>query len=361
MLSWFQKIVDRARLMVGHEQRLEAKPETLPRGRSSIETRKATEPRLEPEGFEQVWNLLMAPSGPILESTSGPEEEVIQDLVELLLAHFHANLPVPTSFPALAVQVVDLLEQEDPEMSELVKVIGQDPAISVHVMRVANSSLYQRDSDAQDLRSAVLRIGTRNVAEIAMGVAGRSLFDVSLRAEYELFEARWRELFLSTMTIAFCASQFAYEEHVGRADRAFLLGMFHDLGTSLALRSLAALQMSGQLPPGIPPGIVDKVLDRVHLEVGSTVHRIWSLPHHLTDWCSRHHDPTIPAQEENAELHVLRIVSGFNRLCLDPTDTRHIGETRQSMEALRIDRKHATRFFSAVGRQRERVHVLFPD
>ena len=314
----------------------------------------------EPVAFAQAWGLLTAPLSPEPAPANEQEQELIQGLAELLLAHFHANPPAPISFPALAIQVIDLLEQGDPEMSELVNVIGQDPAISVHVLRVANSVLYHRGSDVQDLRSAVLRIGTRNVAEIALGVAGRSLFDVSLRAEYELFEQRWRELFLSTMTIAFFSSQFAYEEQVGRADRAFLLGMFHDIGVSIALRSLAALEMSGRLPVGIPPELVDKVLDRIHIEVGCAVHTIWSLPGYLAEWCLQQHDPVLAAVEEKAELHILRIASGFHRLWLDPADPRHLEETRQSLGALRIDRRHAARIFLQVGQQLERVRVMFP-
>ena len=358
MFSWLRKLVSRVHPKVEPESRLDSKREESPNLPLPSGITKEREVHSEPEKFEQVWDLLMSPS-PAPEPISVQEQEAIRGLGELLLAHCHANLPSPISFPALAVQVIDLLEQRDPEMSELANIIGQDPAISVHVIRVANSALFHRDSEVQDLRSAVLRIGTRNVAEIAMGVAGRSLFDVSLRAEYELFEDRWRELFLSTMTIAFCASQFAYEENLGRANRAFLVGMFHNLGISIALRSLATLQMSGRLPAGISPDLIDKVLDCVHIQVGCAVHAIWSLPHYLTECCSQQHDPDIPALEEKAELHVLRLASGLNRLWLDPMDTRHIEDTRQSLEALHIDRRHAARLFAEVGQQRERVRIMF--
>lgn len=314
----------------------------------------------EPEGFEAAWALLTGEVLPAAVPLDPEAAALAAAMADLLLAHFRANLPEPTSFPAVAARIVDVLNQDEPDLRTLDGVVAQDPAITAQVIRAANSALHQRGSEAQNLREAILRIGSRQVAEIALGVAGRSLFDVSLRMEFELFQERWRELFVSTMTCAFAASQLAYDERVGRAERAFLGGMFHDIGAPLALRSLAAVLIAGRLPSPLPEALVDEALDRVHQELGAEVHHIWGLPQSIQQLCARHHALDLPALEEHAELHLLRLVTGLARIQKDGTDIRHLAETRQSLEALGMDRRRTLRLWSGLLGQRERVLQLYP-
>jgi HD-like signal output (HDOD) protein len=163
------------------------------------------------------------------------------------------------------------------------------------------------------------------------------------------------------MAVAFAASQAAFELHVGQPDRVFLAGMFNDVGKSLALRSLAALTSAGEVPPELPAPVVDDVLERTHVVVGCDLHRIWGLPPRLAELCRDQHLPEVPDDLEHQDLHLLRTVSGLHRLVLDPADTRRLGETRQSLQALRLDRRGAKRLHKELAAQAERVALLFPD
>jgi len=313
-----------------------------------------------PDPFDGPWALLSGAAEPPPRPLSPGELEQVERLVPRVMDHFARNHPDPTSFPALAVRIIDLLNEPDVDMARLLKAISPDPAISINVLRVANSALYNRGTDVNEMRMAVMRIGLRGVGEIAAGVAGRSLFDVGLRVEYEIFGQRWSDLFLDTMAVAFGASQFAFEQHVGRADRAFLAGMFHDMGKSLALRSLAALVITGEVEAPLPDPVVDEVLERVHVDIGCAVHGIWGLPAHLQDICRRHHDPAVPDGADDMEIHILRMVSGVHRLVKDPTDPRRLDETRQSIEAMRLVRRGVGLLHREMERHVEKVKVLFP-
>ncbi len=317
-------------------------------------------PAAPPDPFDGPWAFLSGAAEPAPRTLEPGDLERVEQLAPRVLEHFSRNRPDPTSFPALAVRIVDLLNEPDVDMARLLKAITPDPAISVNVLRVANSALYGRGADVTDMRMAVMRIGLRGVGEIAAGVAGRSLFDVGLRVEYEIFGKRWTDLFLDTMAVAFGASQFAFEQNVGRADRAFLAGMFHDLGKSLALRSLAALVIAGEVEVPLPDAVVDEVLERVHVEIGTAVHGIWGLPAHLQDICRRHHDPFVPDGPDDMEIHILRMVSGIHRLVKDPTDLRRLDETRQSIAAMRLVRRGVGLLHREMEQQVERVKVLFP-
>ena len=314
-----------------------------------------------PEAFDEAWALL---NGAAVETPpagwTGADQELADRLVPQVLAHFSRNHPAPTSFPALALQIIELLEDPEVDLNRVLRAISPDPAISLHILKVANSALYGRGAVVQDMRLAVMRIGVRGVGEIAAGVAGRSLYDVGLKVEYQVFQDRWHRLFLDTMAVAFGASQFAFEQQVGRPDRVFQAGMFHDIGKSLALRSLAALTISGQVPPDLPSRVVDDVLERVHVEVGCVLHQVCGLPAHLAGLCRDHHLPDIPDDPEHMDLHLLRTVSGIHRLVLDPQDTRHLDETRHSLRAMRLVRRGAKLLYRELTGQTARVAVLFP-
>ena len=310
--------------------------------------------------FDELWSLLTGVTPPPREGLAGEAADLAEALVPKVLEHFSRNQPDPTSFPALAVQIVDLLNDPDLDINTLLKAINPDPAISIHVLRAANSALYSRGAELVDLRSAVMRIGLKGVGEIAAGVAGRSLFDVELRVEYEVFGSRWRELFHNTMAIAFGASQFAFEQQLGSASRAFQAGMFHDIGKSLALRSLAALVISGEVPSPLPDAVVDEVLERVHVEVGYTLHRHWSLPDHLANLCLHHHDAEVSAALEHQDFHTLRMASGLHRLILDPENPDRLGELRQSIRATDMVRRNVKHLHTEMLRHVDRVKVLFP-
>ncbi len=312
-----------------------------------------------PDPFDEPWRLLNG-----AEAAPRPWSQEEQDLVDriepLVLGHFGEHRPSLTSFPALAIRIIDLLNDPDLDMNQLLKAISPDPAIAVHILRVANSAMYSRGTEVQDMRVAVMRIGLRGVGEIAAGVAGRSLFDVALRVEYNLFGERWNRLFLDTMAVAFGSSQFAFEQQVGRADRAFQAGMFVDIGKTIALRSLAALTLAGKVEPGLPARVVDELLERVHVEVGCTLHQIWNLPAHLAELCREHHEPVLPDDPEHMDAHILRLVTGIHRLVLNPLDTARLEETRQSIQAMRLVRRGVKLLHQEMAEQVARVAVLYP-
>ena len=314
----------------------------------------------EPDPFDGLWTLLTEPEGSMAPRLLPEEEDLAEALAPRVLAHFSRNQPDPTSFPALAVQIMDLLGDPEVDGNRLLQAISPDPAICLHVLRAANSALYGRGVEIVDMRSAVLRIGLLGVGEIASGVAGRSLFDMALRVEYDLFGSRWNSLFLDTMAVAFWSSQFAFEQQVGHANRAFQAGMFHDIGKPVALRSLAALVLSGQVPAPVPDPVVSEVLERVHVEVGYALHHLWGLPDHLAEVCLHHHDPEVPAPLENQDLHTLRLATGLHRLIQDPAHPARLDELRQSIRATNLVRRNVKHLHAEMARQVDRVRVLFP-
>ena len=298
-----------------------------------------------------------------------PEQEVLDlELADRILAHFRANRPPPASFPALSLQILNLVARPDAEVGELARLITRDPALSAGILSVANSAYYRGAMEVETVRDAITRLGLNEVGRVAGAVSARTLFNPRMRAEQAVFASRWNALFHHAVTVASGAASLAARNRRVRSDRAYLGGLLHDVGMSLALRSLAALVLDGKLDPGkLAPGKldprtddarVDRVLDRVHAEVGGEAHQAWNLPQYLTVLAVRHHDPEIPASEEFVDLHAVRLASAIDDL-RGPFAGRGARELVQSAGALQLG-PFAVRALAADLREAEaRTAVLF--
>ncbi len=248
------------------------------------------------------------------------DEEVVA-LALRVRKHFDEHQPEPASFPAMASRVIDLAEHPDVDINRLAHLIERDPAICAAVLAVANSAANRRTSPVQSVRTATSLLGLKRVANIAVGVACRSLFDVELRVQHELFTGWWGRLFHAAMTEAFAASFVAMERAQGGSEGIFLAGMLHDIGKSLGLRSLAALLISGQVQ-GIPNDeAIEELLRQTRVAIGVSALRAFNMPEGLVELCSRQDDDDPPNGQQWQDLHVVRVVSALNDLRMATVNT----------------------------------------
>jgi len=263
------------------------------------------------------------------------EEEEDRALSARLLEHFAAHRPGPTSFPSVSLQILNLVVSENPEVSELARLVGRDPAMSAGVLSVANSAYYRGLREIETVRDAVTRLGLKELGRVAGAVSVRTLFNTRIRAEQVAFGELWSELFRRAVVVGSGAAWLAMRRPGGRSDRAYLGGLLHDVGKSMALRSLAALVAEDRLPRP-DEGRLLRVLDRVHVEIGGAAHQEWNLPQYLTVMAVRHHDPAIPPDAEFAELHAVRLAAGLEDL-ESPFGARAAAEVVDSARALSAD------------------------
>lgn len=266
-----------------------------------------------------------------------PAQEAADEplLAELVLSHFRRNRPGPASAPSTSLRILNLVATPDADIGELARLVSADPALAAGVLAVANSAAYRGRSEVETVRDAIARLGFEEVARIAGAVSAKSLFSPRLKAELSAFGELFGALHRRALTVASGAAWLALQKPGARSDRAFLGGMLHDVGKSIALRSVAALVLDRelQLGPGEPRLV--RLLDLVHLEVGAEVHAEWRLPHYLSDIAARHHQPAVEAGPEHLDLHVVRLAAALHDLREEPPFAqRAAGELLQSCGAL---------------------------
>jgi HD-like signal output (HDOD) protein len=284
------------------------------------------------------------------------DRERLERAIAATLADTGRPVELP-AFPWVALQVVDLARRGDVGANDLVRLVNRDPVLIARVLRIANSAYANRGIEVTSARDAVIRLGLREVAAAAAAAAARSLFVADdVLPDPELAEAGAR-LWRYALTSALAASWLAME--CGADDgRAFLGGMLHDLGKTIALRRFVRLAAADRLE-GLPPAAaLGPILEATHVELGERTARAWNLPAAAIRACAEHHRcPTGPA--EDRELHLVRVVSGMASLQIEPDwSLARTAEVAESARLLGFDRHRVRATVSQVRLFASRAEAL---
>jgi putative nucleotidyltransferase with HDIG domain len=194
------------------------------------------------------------------------------------------HLPV---FPAVALELIDLVDQRVSEASKISRLLGRDPALSAEVLRQANSARFARRHDVSELDDAVTLLGTDQTCRIAMGAACRGLVAPAL-GRPELRRC-WEHCLASAILASALAAELDQEP-----GPAYTAGLLHDIGL-LALvavypdRYVETLQLVNE--EGLEWLDAERqVFGADHCGVGRWVVDEWRLPDELHDVVVHHHD-----------------------------------------------------------------------
>jgi HD-like signal output (HDOD) protein len=291
----------------------------------------------------------------------GEDEEARDlELAQKVLSHCRAHKLGPASAPTLSLRILNLVASPTVEISELSRVIAADPALSAGVLNVANSAFYRGLSEVETVREAVTRLGLDEVGRVAGALSAKSLFNPRLKLELQAYGPRFTSLYRRAITVAQAAAAQALRRPGVRSDRAYLGGMLHDVGRTVALRSLALLSLEGTIRIGADDARVDRVADLVHVELGGELHQEWQLPQYLTVLAVRHHDEVVPADPEFVELHLVRLAGALHDLKAEPRHAaRAAREIVQSGAALRMDPNAVRALLAELRQAEEKVVVAF--
>jgi HD-like signal output (HDOD) protein len=240
------------------------------------------------------------------------------ELIDAVRQNYVGNRPGPESFPAMALQVITLLGRADADIPRLSQMISRDPGLTAAILRVVNSAAYRGLSKTLTVRDAIARLGLVESARIAGAAAAKSLFDSRGRSATLPFAADFEALYINAVTCAVTSSWVAMQRPPIRADRCYLGGLLHDIGRSLALRSVASMRAQGlsELVPRSPR--THRVVDNLHVSIGVDALKAWQLPDFAVDIAAKHHISALAPGDGDPELQVVALVSALQLLRTAP-------------------------------------------
>ena len=80
----------------------------------------------------------------------------------------HAKL---VSLPEIYLRLRDVLDDPDSNLADVADVVGNDPAMTAHVLRLVNSAYFGLATEVDTLSHAVSMLGTQEVHDLVLAVS----------------------------------------------------------------------------------------------------------------------------------------------------------------------------------------------
>lgn len=142
----------------------------------------------------------------------------------LTLEDLLANLEDLPSLPAVVMELLNSIDQENVDISVLAKKVSHDQALTAKTLRLANSSLYGLQIKATTIQQAITYLGFQTTRNLITAAAVTGCFPEGRCAGFD-DKAFWHH----SIGTAACAKVLARQIRFNQ-DYAFTAGLLHDIG-----------------------------------------------------------------------------------------------------------------------------------
>ena len=268
--------------------------------------------------------------GPDVGEVRAPEH--LEEVTQILLGLLETEEIQPPLFPRSAREAYQLSLSPQVAVTDLTRILEQDPSLAMRLLRQANESLVSPVSPCRSIHEAILRVGTTPVRHLLMRSTSERLMVVPEdQGITERLQGR-------APAVARCAQRIA--RRIGAdANLAYTAGLLHDVGWVIAFDLLRSH------PQCFPDWVHEDrgptwsaIAEYSHQLLGATLASTWSMPSPVVAAIAFHH---APEESREPEAEMAYIVSVANSLCdhLDvyPHVDREVHSDWSSAWAIGID------------------------
>ena len=189
------------------------------------------------------------------------------------------TLVLPT-LPEIALKVRQAADDPEVNLHKMADVIAQDPALSLNIIKVANSAVFGRSVKVESVHQAVTRIGLRQIKTIATAMAVEQVFrsDNEFIAQY--LKKSWNKTVdVASVAIALMTVYLQKHKHSPLAlDTLTLAALVHNVGVLPILTEAEQHQDIFANPTFLQQAII-----KLSSKIGAAISRAWEFSDELTD------------------------------------------------------------------------------
>ena len=196
------------------------------------------------------------------------------------------------SLPEITLRALEACDQEE-SYRTISEIVSADTALVSRILGLANSSLYGTSTQIRSIDHALLRLGTHRFHTLVLTAALRQIL-------YELGGDQWQQLrdfWRHSLTTAMTAKALATLTRYPEPDQAFMLGMLHNVGELIALKT--------------PPGEAQQYYFDHQAEIAAKLVSDWGLGTMASD--AMLYQQSLPADVRDAG-HLVKLISLATRL-----------------------------------------------
>ncbi len=218
---------------------------------------------------------------------------------------------LPT-LPTIYMKLSNLLNQPDPSINKITKIISEDPAIAAMVLKIVNTAAYSIRNQIGDLQHAIVILGLNEIKHLVLASSIYKIVKEFKSSSAFDMPAFWKH----SVGCAIVAKVLAETAHLNSPEEVFTAGLLHDIGKMIH---------AGYFHEEFNAVIADvaetgsqmfqseqKILGFEHAQTGGTLAEKWRLPQATINMIVHHHMSYIPSTltREMAAVHIA------NSLCI---------------------------------------------
>lgn len=257
-----------------------------------------TPPKTDPNDDKYWWCF----EGNELDATPSLKDIDSETIYAELNRKIEANEFPVIEIPDTVMRTMQLLNNPEFDFAEVAGVVNRSPAMAGEFLKIANSSLYSRGVEVRDLRTALPRLGRKNLkAMLFMYSSKLSLADNPVVNELAVSIV---DHSYATALIAGYLSQRFYPD----PDSAFFAGLLHDIGKLGILRALSQQKRTFEIDETSEAedfsmnDAVEQLFPTLHEKAGRFLGENWKLDETVLDAIEHHHDFRDTGFEDETQL-----------------------------------------------------------
>lgn len=211
------------------------------------------------------------------------------------------------SVPQIVFKLNNLINDPNSNIEQFGKLIETDPAISIKLLRIVNSSYYNMRSEVDSISRAIAIVGTKDLNTLVMAASMVNAFKAINNSIISL-DNFWRH----SINCGIHARVLARHCKQSNIEMFFTTGLLHDIG-SLVLYQFAPDESENILTQARSSETNLGELERnvfgfSSAEIGADLARLWQLPANL-EQAIRFHNAPDEAEQISKEIIITHIAN----------------------------------------------------
>jgi HD-like signal output (HDOD) protein len=207
-------------------------------------------------------------------------------LVEQINERLSGDLRELPVFHSVAVRLHQMLTSLRFRIDDVINLINEDQALASRVLKIANSSFYSGLSKVATVRDAVVRLGAREVAKLAMLASQSERYVSKNDVLNQTMHRLWEHALACATGAQWLAERTGY---AGFSSEAFMGGLLHDIGKLAIVKALDELLQRPSSAVVLPELLIVELLGTLHEDVGYRLMHTWCLPEAYCSIAVNHH------------------------------------------------------------------------
>ncbi len=256
------------------------------------------------------------------------------------------------ALPTSATEILRLTQDTTASIESIEYVIQRDLGLASNLLRLANSAYFAGRGSIGSVREAVVRLGTKRVAQLVMTSAMAPLIRRPIRG----YDMAASALLRHSVAVAVAAEELARATHIEAPQYTYTTGLLHDvgkvvMGTFLEIEAKPIQDLAYGENLSFDEAEA-RVLGIDHAEVGAVLLEYWGLPAEVVAAVHWHHNPACCDEPDKRVVDLVHLADHLARVCGTASSTDGMNYIVSPESAQRVPMKTET-----IERVVEKVHV----